>query len=200
VCPNNDQRTYFRPADGNGDGVKDCDIGAFELSEITPDLQIANMVAPDSVTTGSNYDVTVTITNGSVDSDSSVVLVTNALPSIVTFVSASTTTGSCAEAGGVVTCTIGDLDGTSSVTVTLTLTASAAGDATVTASVTSTAEPDAGAEPNNSASVLTKIAAASSGGGGGGGFCSYQPNGRFDPVLPLMVLIGLIYLTRKRRV
>jgi hypothetical protein len=199
VCPNNDQRTYFRPADGNGDGVKDCDIGAFELSEITPDLQIANMVAPDTATTSSNYDVTVTITNGSVDSDSSVVLVTDALPSIVTFVSASTTTGTCAEAGGVVTCTIGDLDGTSSVTVTLTLTASAAGDATVTASVTSTAEPDAGAEPNNSASVLTKIAAASSG-GGGGGFCSYQPNGRFDPVLPLMVLIGLIYLARRRMV
>jgi CSLREA domain-containing protein len=198
ICPNNDQRIYFRPADGNGDGVKDCDIGAFELSEITPDLQIANMIAPDSVTTGSNYDVTVSITNGAVNPDTSVTLVTDTLPSIVTFVSATTTAGTCAEASGVVTCNIGDLGGTSSVTATLTLTASAAGDATITATVTSTAEPDASVETNNSASVLTRIGSTSS--GGSGGFCSYQPNGKFDPVLPLLILIGLIGLAMRRTV
>ena len=200
-CPNNDQRISMRPADGNGDGTKNCDIGAFELFEITADLQIANMVAPDSVTAGNNYNVTVTITNGSVNPDSSVEFVTDVLPSIVTLVSATATGGSvntCAEVSGVVTCNIGDLDGTSSATVTLTLTASAAGDATITASVTSAAEPDASAEPNNSASVLTKVNPVPS--DGGGGFCSYQPNGKFDPILPLLVLIGLIYMARKRRV
>ena len=203
-CPNNDQRSSIRPADGNRDGTKNCDIGAFELFEVTPDLQIANMVAIDTLVVANNYDVTVTVTNGAVDSDTNVKLVTDALPSIVTFVSATATGGSvntCAEVSGVVTCTIGDLGGTSSATVTLTLTASAAGDATIAASVTSTGEPDASVEPNNSASVLTKVTSVpSSDGGGGGGFCSYQPNGRFDPVLPLMVLIGLIYLARKRRV
>jgi hypothetical protein len=31
------------------------------------------------------------------------------------------------------------------------------------------------------------------------GWCSYNPNGRFDPVLPLLVLIGLGYLGLRRR-
>ncbi|MGB5395982.1 MAG: choice-of-anchor Q domain-containing protein, partial [Gammaproteobacteria bacterium] len=201
-CPNNDQRGSIRPADGNRDGTKDCDIGAYELFEITPDLQIANMVAPDTLVVGNNYTVTVTIANGAVDSDTSVVLATDALPAIVTFVSATATGGSvntCAEAAGVVTCMIGDLGGTSSATVILTVTASNAGDAVIAASVTSTGEPDASVEPNNSASVLTKVNPVSSG-GGGGGFCSYQPNGRFDPILPLLVLIGLGYATWRRRV
>ena len=32
-----------------------------------------------------------------------------------------------------------------------------------------------------------------------GGWCSYNPNGRFDPILPLLVLIGLGYLGLRRR-
>lgn len=32
-----------------------------------------------------------------------------------------------------------------------------------------------------------------------GGFCSYHPNGRFDPVLPALVLIGLGYLGLRRK-
>jgi hypothetical protein len=204
-CPNNDQRGSIRPADGNRDGTKECDIGAYELFEVTPDLQIYNMVAPDTVVVGNNYTVTVTIANGAVDSDTNVKLVTDALPSTVTFVSATAADGSvntCAEVSGVVTCTIGELDGTSSATVILTLTASATGDATIAASVTSTGEPDASADPNNTASVLTKVTSASSG-GGGGGFCSYHPNGKFDPVLPGMVFMSLFYLmwssSRSRR-
>jgi len=68
------------------------------------------------------------------------------------------------------------------------------------ANISATAEakqldPD---ESNNSATVSVTITTASS--SDGGGFCSYQPNGKFDPILPLLVLIGLIYLVRKRRV
>jgi hypothetical protein len=33
-----------------------------------------------------------------------------------------------------------------------------------------------------------------------GGFCSYNPNGRFDPVLPALVLIGLGYLGLRRKI
>jgi hypothetical protein len=33
----------------------------------------------------------------------------------------------------------------------------------------------------------------------GGGWCSYNPNGRFDPVLPALVLIGLAYLGLRRK-
>ena len=201
-CPNNDQRGSIRPADGNRDGTKNCDIGAFELFEVTPDLQIANMVAPDTVTMGNNYTVTVTITNGSVNPDTSVELVTGALPSMVTLVSATATGGSvntCAEANGVVTCTIGDLGGTSSATATLTFTASIIGDATIIASVTSAGEPDASVEPNNSASVLTKVTLVPFGSGGdSGGFCSYQPNAKLDLVLPAILLIALGYLVWRR--
>jgi len=38
------------------------------------------------------------------------------------------------------------------------------------------------------------------GGGDSGGLCSYDPNGRFDPVLPLLVMLSLIYLAWRRRV
>lgn len=32
---------------------------------------------------------------------------------------------------------------------------------------------------------------------GSGGFCSYNPNGRFDPILPALVILSLIYLSRR---
>ena len=337
TCPNNDQRGSIRPADGDGVGEAVCDIGAFELFPLSADLQIANMVAPDEVFKGENYTVTVTIVNGSANPDTNVVLTTAALPAEVTFVSASYNTGAgdvdCGvPVAGVVTCTIGDLGGTSSASVTLTLTAAALGDATITASVTSAGEPDASVEPNNSHSVNTAIigiadlalsatanassvvvgnqvtltftvanlddplsaedgdlatevrlagivppeatlisatpdngstciptgadvvcelgdlavagpainvvvvlradeagrvadvsasvdakqrdpdesnntvmasvtiTSAPTGGGSSGGLCSYDPNGRFDPVLPLLVMLSLIYLAWRRRV
>ncbi|MFC1588876.1 choice-of-anchor Q domain-containing protein [Pseudomonadota bacterium] len=39
-----------------------------------------------------------------------------------------------------------------------------------------------------------------SSGSSSGGFCSYHPDGRFDPVLPAIVLIGLIYVAWRRKV
>ena len=36
-------------------------------------------------------------------------------------------------------------------------------------------------------------------GSSGGGWCSYNPNGRFDPVLPALVLLGLAYLGLRRK-
>ena len=48
--------------------------------------------------------------------------------------------------------------------------------------------------------VVPPITPPSSGGGSSGGLCSYDPNGRFDPVLPLLVMLSLIYLAWRRRV
>ena len=324
-CPNNDQRGSIRPADGDGDEVKECDIGAFELFELSTDLQIADMVALDEVFKGDEFTVTVTITNGSVTPDSSVMFRTAALPAKITFVSASATGGSVnncpAPVAGVVTCDIGDLGSTSSAIVTLTLSATAVGDATIAASVFSdndttpannsanvtttvigvadiqlsatadrssvvlggqvtvtftvanlgeddatnvrlggtippeaslvSATPDNGStctqsgadvlcelgnlavagpainvavvmradqartiadvsasveakqldpdKTNNAvtASVTINVATSSD---DGGGFCSYNPGGKFDPILPMLVLIGFAYLMRRSRV
>ena len=162
-CPNNDQRGSIRPADGDGSATAECDIGAFELAILTTDLQISNMVAPDEVFNGDEFNVTVTIFNNTVSTDTSVVLVTDPLPAEVSFVSATAeggTVNNCAEAAGVVTCIIGDLEGTSgdpTATVTLTLNAVSLGDAVIFASVTSTSEPDASVEPNNTHSVTVGV-------------------------------------------
>jgi CSLREA domain-containing protein/uncharacterized repeat protein (TIGR01451 family) len=329
TCPNNDQRGSIRPADGDEDGTANCDVGAYERSNLTTDLQIANMVAPDEVFKTDNFTVTVTIYNGSLTvDDTNVVLTTEALPTEVTLVSANYNTGAgnvdCgAPVAGVVTCAIGDLASTASATVTLTLTADEVNDVTISANVSSATED--GTEPNNSASVNTAIigiadlalsatanttsvvvgnqvtvtftvanlgaddatevrlygtippeatlisaipdngttctqngadvvcalgdlavagptinvaavlradeagrvadvsasvdakqrdpdesnntvmasvtiTAVPTSGSDSGGLCSYDPNGRFDPVLPLLVMLSLIYLARRRRV
>ena len=140
-CPNNDQRSSIRPTDGDGSDTAECDIGAFELANFTTDLQISNMVASDEVFKGDEFTVTVTIFNNTGSTDTSVVLVTDALPPEVSFVSAVSeggTVNTCAEVVGVVTCTIGDMEGTTgspTATVTLTLSAAALGNAAITATI-----------------------------------------------------------------
>jgi hypothetical protein len=155
TCPNNDQRSSIRPADGDGVGNADCDIGAFELSALNTDLQIANMVAPDEVFKTDNFTVTVTVLNNTGSDDTNVVLTFDTLPAGVTFVSAIPSTGSCSEASGDVSCDIGTLLAGNTATVPLVLTADAVGDVTIAANVTSDTED--GTEPNNSASVNTTI-------------------------------------------
>ena len=134
-CPNNDQRGSIRPADGDDSGTEECDIGAFELANFTPDLQIANMLAPDEVFKGDQFTVTVTIFNNTAVPDTSVALVTDALPAQATFVSASYDAGAGAVDCGGLTCTIGNLDAMATAKVTLTLSAATVGDAVITATV-----------------------------------------------------------------
>ena len=157
TCPNNDQRGSIRPADGDGDDTANCDIGAFELANFTTDLQISNMFAPDEVFKGDEFTVEVTVFNNTANPDTNVVLVTDALPSGVTLVGTPTSTvGTCAVNAGVVTCTIGDLAGTSSATVTLTLSAATVGDAVITATVSGD-NPDTTNTANNTHSVTVGV-------------------------------------------
>jgi hypothetical protein len=67
------------------------------------------------------------------------------------------------------------------------------GTRTVSASV-SADQTDADAT-NDTASATVTVNAESD----GGGFCSYHPNGHFDPVLPLLLLTGIGYLLVKSR-
>ncbi len=154
-CPNNDQRGSIRPFDGDEDGTAKCDIGAFELANFTPDLQIANMVAPDEVFKGDQVTVTVTIFNNTAVPDTNVELVTDALPAQATFVSASYDAGAGVVDCGGLTCTIGDLGAMASATVTLTLSAATVGDAVITATVSGNNTDDN--QANNTHSVTVGV-------------------------------------------
>jgi len=74
----------------------------------------------------------------------------------------------CTSASGLVTCNVGDLAGSNSVTVTVNATAAAAGTQTSTAAVTSTVKDLVAA--NNSATSGTTVTAVPASKGGGGSF------------------------------
>jgi uncharacterized repeat protein (TIGR01451 family) len=69
------------------------------------DLEISKADSPDPVTVGDNLTYTITVTNNGPDAAANVV-VTDTLPSGVTFVSASP---GCVHAAGVVTCNLGTI-------------------------------------------------------------------------------------------
>ncbi|MFM1770176.1 MAG: hypothetical protein RJA22_2705 [Verrucomicrobiota bacterium] len=76
-------------------------------SEPIADLAVAQTAAPSPVPAGSNLTVTVSVTNHGPATTSATLVDT--LPAGVTFLSASATQGSCAQAAGVVTCPLGTL-------------------------------------------------------------------------------------------
>lgn len=101
------------------------------------DLSITKTDAPDPVFVGQNLVYTVTVTNNGSSSASSV-SVTDTLPGSVTFVSATSSQGSCSPSAGTVTCTIGTMANAAVVTITITVTPTATGTISNSASVSST--------------------------------------------------------------
>jgi uncharacterized repeat protein (TIGR01451 family) len=85
------------------------------------DLSVAKSDSPDPAARGADLTYTVVVTNNGPGSAAAVQL-TDSLPTTVRFVSATSTAGSCAEAGGIVTCNLGDLSNGASVTVTIVVT------------------------------------------------------------------------------
>jgi uncharacterized repeat protein (TIGR01451 family) len=77
----------------------------------TADLSITKTDAPDPVTVGNNLTYTITVTNNSANTANNV-NVMDTLPGGVMFVQATSSQGSCTEAGGVVSCDLGNLPGT----------------------------------------------------------------------------------------
>jgi uncharacterized repeat protein (TIGR01451 family) len=120
-CPSTDQRNVSRPQ-GLG-----CDIGAYELIfGGEANLGLTKIDALDPVTLGDNITYTLSIDNGGPDDAQNVVLTDN-LPGSVIFVSAIPDQGSCEEAGGVVTCNLGDVLNGSSTSVEIAVTTTQAG-------------------------------------------------------------------------
>jgi uncharacterized repeat protein (TIGR01451 family) len=116
------------PANVNGIYVHD-DRPAADLSVVKTD-------SPDPVTRGSELTFSVSITNNG-PSEATDVTLTDVLPTNVRFLSATSSAGSCVQTSGTVTCDLGDLSNSASVTVTIIVTPRRAGTITNTAQVSS---------------------------------------------------------------
>ena len=100
------------------------------------DLAVDKSDSADPVSRGSSLTYTLLVTNQG-PADASAVQLSDVLPESVRFDSVTSTAGSCVEADGTVSCSLGDILSGGSVTVTINVTARRAGTAVNTARVTS---------------------------------------------------------------
>jgi len=98
------------------------------------DLRVTQTDSPDPIVVGANLTYAVVLRNSGPDPASGVTL-SDRLPSAVTFVSATSTRGSCARVATIVTCNIGGMANDTTATVTIVVTPTAAGRITNTAVV-----------------------------------------------------------------
>jgi uncharacterized repeat protein (TIGR01451 family) len=106
------------------------------------DLAVAVSDSPDPVSKGATLTYSVAVTNQGPASTVAVQLA-NQLPAGARFVSAASSAGSCTQAGGTVTCSLGDIAPGGTVTVTIMVTLKKAGTVTNTAQVSSLSpDPD----------------------------------------------------------
>jgi uncharacterized repeat protein (TIGR01451 family) len=131
-----------------------CGTGSIRIGIGSADLALTKTDSRDPAPTGRNLTYMLTVTNNGSDAASGVSL-TDQLPPSMTFVSATTSQGTCTPLAGTVTCSLGTLASGASVTVEIVVTPGSAGRITNTASVTaSTPDPSA---LNNTDSEDTKI-------------------------------------------
>ena len=82
------------------------------------DVAIVKTATPNPVTEGTPLTYTLTVTNNGPASATNVTVV-DTLPSVLTYLSANTTQGSCSEAGGSVTCLLGTMANAGTATITI---------------------------------------------------------------------------------
>lgn len=138
-----DQRGQIRPS-----GPR-CDIGAFELG--SSDLAIVKTASATQVAVGDQFSYTLEITNNGPGNNFEIA-VSDAIPTGLSLVSASSDQADCSAAGNTVTCSLDELAVSESFTVEIVVTADQEGDAVNTATVQgSEADPD----PANDSSSIT---------------------------------------------
>lgn len=99
------------------------------------DMAIVKTATPNPVTEGTPLIYTLAVTNNG-PATATNVTVTDSLPSIVTYLSSSTTQGTCSEAGGTVTCLLGTMANAGTATISILTIPGAPGVVSNTATVT----------------------------------------------------------------
>jgi uncharacterized repeat protein (TIGR01451 family) len=151
-------------ADVNGDSQPDVVIGhggnngngytvLINNSRVVAELAITKTDSPDPVTVGTNLAYTITVTNNGPSAATGVTM-TDPLPATTTFVSATSSQGTCSGTS-TVTCNLGSVDKGGSATVTLVVTPTQVGGISNTASVAANEfDPNLS---NNSATQVTTV-------------------------------------------
>jgi len=160
------------------------------------DLELSATANTSSVVVGNEVTVTFTVANLGAD-DATEVSLFGTIPVEASLVSATPDNGTtCTQSGADVFCELGNLAVAGpAINVVVVMRADLTGVAGTVIDVSATADakqrdPDTS---NNTVAASVTITAAPSG-GGDSGWCSYNPDARFDPVLPGLVLAGLAYL------
>ena len=116
------------------------------------DLSVTKSDSPDPVRRNRDLTYTIVVTNNGTSSDPA--SLTDLLPADVRFVSATSTTGSCTQAGTTVTCDLGTLSAGASATVTIVVKPMTLGTITNTAQVTGL-QPDPDSSNNTDTETTT---------------------------------------------
>ena len=150
--------------DGNLDGVRGCDAGAFESTPV--DIAIAKADAPDPAFSGGSLTYTLTVTVADTPTAdprwATGVVVGDTLPAGTSFVSAVVTpaaAGACAHAAGVVTCTFANIADGGTVTITITVTVTALGGTLTNTATVAMNEADTDAATGDTAASATTAVA-----------------------------------------
>jgi uncharacterized repeat protein (TIGR01451 family) len=128
-------------------------------SASSADVAVVKTATPSPVTQGTPLTYTVTVTNNGPSSATNVT-VTDTLPSVVTYLSSTTTQGSCSEAGGTVTCLLGTMANAGTATISILTIPGSSGIVSNTATVT--ADQTDPVPANNSSTQTETITAPTS--------------------------------------
>jgi uncharacterized repeat protein (TIGR01451 family) len=120
------------------------------------DLSLTKSDTADPVTVGDTFGYVIAVKNEGATNDAGDVMVTDTLPSQVSYVSATPSAGTCQKAGSTVTCDLGQINASASASVTITVKAAKNGTASNTATLTSADDTNPANNLDTETTVINK--------------------------------------------